>query len=62
MYLDKPPANVLDIMKKSVSKKLHGKFDLIYARLLVAAVLPGEQAPIVRNLAQPIKPGGWMQW
>lgn len=49
-------------MKKPVPQELHGKYDLVHARMLVAAVLPGEWTAVVRNLAQLIKPGGWMQW
>jgi hypothetical protein len=65
MYPDKTAPNinlkVLD-MKKPVPEELHGKYDLVHARMLVAAILPGEWTTIVRNLAQLIKPGGWMQW
>ncbi|ROV86946.1 hypothetical protein VMCG_10773 [Cytospora schulzeri] len=65
MYPDKTPANVslkvLD-MKKPVPEELHGKYDLVHARMMVAAVLPGEWTSIVSNLAQLIRPGGWIQW
>ncbi|ROW16720.1 hypothetical protein VPNG_01641 [Cytospora leucostoma] len=65
MYPATTPANinlkVLDI-KQPVPEELHGKYNLVHARLLVAAILPDEWMAIVQNLAQLVKPGGWMQW
>ncbi|KAI0202866.1 S-adenosyl-L-methionine-dependent methyltransferase [Astrocystis sublimbata] len=52
---------VLD-MKQPVPEELHGVYDLVHARMLVAAVLPTEWTAIVRNLALLLKPGGWLQW
>ncbi|KAI0378888.1 S-adenosyl-L-methionine-dependent methyltransferase [Hypomontagnella monticulosa] len=65
MYPQSLPENislkVLD-MKEPVPEELHGVYDLVHARLLVAAVLPTEWTAIVRNLTKLLKPGGWLQW
>lgn len=52
---------VLD-MKQPVPEALHGVYDLVHARMLVAAVLPAEWSGIVRNLTKLLKPSGWLQW
>ncbi|KAI0424308.1 S-adenosyl-L-methionine-dependent methyltransferase [Xylaria sp. FL1042] len=52
---------VLD-MKQPVPEELRGVYDLVHARMLVAAVLPTEWTAIVRNLTKLLKPGGWLQW
>lgn len=49
-------------MKQPVPEELHGKYDLVHARLLVVALLPGEWAGVVQNLTKLLKPGGWLQW
>ncbi|EMR64984.1 hypothetical protein UCREL1_8049 [Eutypa lata UCREL1] len=41
---------------------MHEKYDLVHVRLLVAAMLPDEWEPAVRNLVQLLKPGGFLQW
>lgn len=58
---DKTSLKELD-MKKPVPKELHAKYDLVHARMLVAAMLPGEWTAVVANVAQLLKPGGWLQW
>ncbi|KAI1825061.1 S-adenosyl-L-methionine-dependent methyltransferase [Xylaria intraflava] len=52
---------VLD-MKEPVPEELHGVYDLVHARMLVAAVLPTEWTALVANLTKLLKPGGWLQW
>ncbi|KAI1351334.1 S-adenosyl-L-methionine-dependent methyltransferase [Xylaria sp. FL0043] len=52
---------VLD-MKQPVPEEFHGVYNLVHARMLVAAVLPTEWTAIVRNLTKLLKPGGWLQW
>lgn len=52
---------VLDV-KQPVPEELNGIYDLVHARMLVAAILPTEWTAVVRNLATLLKPGGWMQW
>ncbi|KAI0885721.1 S-adenosyl-L-methionine-dependent methyltransferase [Annulohypoxylon maeteangense] len=52
---------VLD-MKQPVPEELHGVYDLVHARVLVAAILPTEWTALVRNLTKLLKPGGWLQW
>ncbi|KAI1357609.1 S-adenosyl-L-methionine-dependent methyltransferase [Xylaria arbuscula] len=52
---------VLD-MKQPVPEEFHQVYDLVHARMLVAAVLPTEWTAIVRNLTKLLKPGGWLQW
>ncbi|KAI0012740.1 S-adenosyl-L-methionine-dependent methyltransferase [Xylariaceae sp. FL0662B] len=59
------PANVtltvLDI-KQPVPQELHGKYDLVHVRMLVAGMLPNDWAPAVQNLSRMLKPGGFLQW
>lgn len=52
---------VLDA-KKPLPKDLHGKYDVVHVRMLVAAMLPHEWTTVVRNLAELLKPGGFLQW
>lgn len=49
-------------MKKPFPAEIHGKYDLVHVRMLVAAMLPEEWEPAVRNLTQLLKPGGFLQW
>lgn len=51
----------LDI-KKPVPQELHGKYDLVHVRMIVAGMLPNEWPAAVANVAQLLKPGGWLQW
>ncbi|KAI0842423.1 hypothetical protein F5Y06DRAFT_127382 [Hypoxylon sp. FL0890] len=59
------PANVtltvLDI-KQPIPQELHGKYDLVHVRMLVAGMLPNDWAPAVQNLSLMLKPGGFLQW
>ncbi|KAI1077851.1 S-adenosyl-L-methionine-dependent methyltransferase [Whalleya microplaca] len=59
------PSNVslaeLD-MKQPFPEHMYGKYDLVHARMLVAAMLPGDWEPAVVNLARLLKPGGFLQW
>ncbi|KAK6222629.1 hypothetical protein LQW54_000809 [Pestalotiopsis sp. IQ-011] len=65
MYPDSLPENItlkaLD-MKQPFPERLNGVYDLVHARMLVAAILPTEWTDIVRNLTKLLKPGGWLQW
>ncbi|KAI8964253.1 hypothetical protein F5Y11DRAFT_100489 [Daldinia sp. FL1419] len=38
------------------------RYDLVHVRMLVAAMLPGDCKVVVHNLAQLLKPGGFLQW
>ncbi|KAI1328721.1 hypothetical protein F5Y16DRAFT_148112 [Xylariaceae sp. FL0255] len=62
---DTLPPNItlgeLDI-KKPFPEHLHGMYDLVHLRLLVAGMLPEDWDPVVRNLSQILKPGGYLQW
>lgn len=49
-------------VKKPVPEDLRGKYDLVHVRMLAAAMLPEEWAPVVRNVSMLLKPGGWLQW
>ncbi|KAI0157902.1 S-adenosyl-L-methionine-dependent methyltransferase [Hypoxylon sp. FL1284] len=65
MYPESLPENislkVLD-MKQPFPEELHGVYDLVHVRMVVAAILPNEWTAIVRNLTKLLKPGGWLQW
>ncbi|KAI0185625.1 S-adenosyl-L-methionine-dependent methyltransferase [Xylaria flabelliformis] len=52
---------VLDA-KQPLPEDLHGQYDLVHVRLLVAAMLPGDWDTVVRNLCLLLKPGGHLQW
>ncbi|KAI1169039.1 S-adenosyl-L-methionine-dependent methyltransferase [Nemania serpens] len=62
---DTLPSNVylteLDA-KQPLPEHLHGQYDLVHVRLLVAAMLPGDWDTVVRNLCLLLKPGGFLQW
>ncbi|KAK9422881.1 putative Methyltransferase domain-containing protein [Seiridium unicorne] len=49
-------------VKEPVSQDQYGKYDLVHARLLAAAMQADEWAPAVRNVSKLLKPGGWLQW
>lgn len=53
--------NVLDV-KQPIPEDLNGVYDLVHARMLVAAILPTEWTAVARNLTKLLKPGGWLQW
>ncbi|PSR76876.1 S-adenosyl-L-methionine-dependent methyltransferase [Coniella lustricola] len=52
---------VLDI-KQPIPEDLKGQYDLVHVRLLVAAMLPSDWPPVVRNAISLLRPGGWIQW
>ncbi|KAI0971599.1 hypothetical protein F4678DRAFT_433473 [Xylaria arbuscula] len=52
---------VLDI-KKPFPEHMHGQFDLVHVRLLVAAMRPEDWEPAVRNFSSILRPGGYLQW
>ncbi|KAI1109695.1 hypothetical protein F5Y14DRAFT_394684 [Nemania sp. NC0429] len=59
------PANVkLSIIdaKRPIPDQLHGMYDVVNVRMLVAGMLPDDWAPTVLNLSQMLKPGGFLQW
>ncbi|KAK0118232.1 hypothetical protein ONS95_012535 [Cadophora gregata] len=45
-----------------VPEDLKGKFDLVHVRLLVSALSIGDTKTAVENIAQLLRPGGWIQW
>ncbi|KAJ5297278.1 fructose-bisphosphate aldolase [Penicillium atrosanguineum] len=45
-----------------VPEELKEKYDLVHVRLLVAALSKGDMNTAVDNLAQLLRPGGWIQW
>lgn len=49
-------------MKKPFPEHMHGKYDLVHARMLVSAMLPDDWEIAVRNLVKLLKPGGYLQW
>lgn len=49
-------------IKQPFPEHMHGKYDLVHVRMLVAAMLPGDWEPVVRNLTGLLKPGGYLQW
>ncbi|KAI1172873.1 S-adenosyl-L-methionine-dependent methyltransferase [Nemania sp. FL0916] len=53
--------SVLDI-KQPFPEHMHEKYDLVQARLLTAAMQPGDWEPTIRNIFRILKPGGYLQW
>ncbi|OTB07252.1 hypothetical protein M426DRAFT_8979 [Hypoxylon sp. CI-4A] len=49
-------------VKKPLPEELHGKYDLVHVRLIVAGMLPDEWSSVVKNLTKLLKPGGFIQW
>ncbi|KAI2634468.1 S-adenosyl-L-methionine-dependent methyltransferase [Xylaria nigripes] len=49
-------------VKKPIPEELHGKYDAVHVRMLVAAMLPTDWKLVVANLKQMLKPGGYLQW
>ncbi|KAI0870890.1 S-adenosyl-L-methionine-dependent methyltransferase [Hypoxylon argillaceum] len=52
---------VLDL-KQPFPENMHGKYDLVHLRILVAAMRPGDWEPAVRNTMRILRPGGYLQW
>ncbi|KAI1095696.1 hypothetical protein F5B19DRAFT_440645 [Rostrohypoxylon terebratum] len=62
---DALPPNVvlseLDV-KQPFLEHMHGKYDLVHVRMLVAAMMPGDWERVIQNLMKILKPGGFIQW
>ncbi|KAI1258516.1 S-adenosyl-L-methionine-dependent methyltransferase [Xylariaceae sp. FL1019] len=62
---DDLPSNVtlstLDL-KKPFPEHMHGQYDLVHLRLLVAAMRPEDWEPAVQNIFRILRPGGYIQW
>ena len=41
---------------------MRGKYDIVHVRLLILVVENSDPRPIIRNLVQMLKPGGYLQW
>ena len=50
--------NVFD----AIPDDLRGKYDIVHVRLLVLVVENSDPRPVIRNLVQMLKPGGYLQW
>ena len=53
--------SVADV-KKPPPTELHGVYDLVHLRYLIAAMEPDDWEPALRNMLQLLKPGGAIQW
>ncbi|KAI0153220.1 S-adenosyl-L-methionine-dependent methyltransferase [Xylariaceae sp. FL1272] len=49
-------------LKKPFPEHMHGQYDLVHLRLLVAAMRQEDWEPAVRNIFQILRPGGYVQW
>ncbi|KAI9722839.1 MAG: hypothetical protein M1828_004405 [Chrysothrix sp. TS-e1954] len=52
---------VLDIFTE-IPKPLRERYDVVNIRLFMCVVSNNDPGPIIRNLVQLMKPGGWLQW
>lgn len=62
---DELPSNVrLQIAdaKAPPPSSLHGQFDVVIIRYLVAGMDPQDWEIVARNMSLLLKPGGWLQW
>lgn len=59
-----PPNTSLAVsdIKQPFPEEMHGKYDLVHARMLITAILPEEWGSVVRNLVTLLRPGGFIQW
>ena len=61
-----PPAKGITLralnIKEPVPEALHGAYDLVHVRMIVAAMLPTDWPVVVANVVKMVKPGGWVQW
>lgn len=48
--------------KEPLPTELHGVYDVVHIRYLIAGMEPDEWEPVVRNMLQLLKPGGAIQW
>lgn len=59
------PANLsletLDIHKE-IPEELKGKYDIVHVRLFLTVVKNDDPLPILKNLMDMLKPGGYLQW
>ncbi|KAI1290983.1 hypothetical protein F5Y03DRAFT_388651 [Xylaria venustula] len=53
--------SVLDI-KQPFPEHIHGRYDLVHVRLVVAAMRPEDWEPAVRTFSRILRPGGYLQW
>ncbi|KAI0857683.1 hypothetical protein F4860DRAFT_338534 [Xylaria cubensis] len=62
---DALPANITlgerDV-KQPFPEHMHGQYDLVHLRMLVAAMDPDDWEGAVNNVIQLLKPGGYLQW
>ncbi|KAI0476474.1 S-adenosyl-L-methionine-dependent methyltransferase [Xylariaceae sp. FL0804] len=52
---------VLDL-KQPFPEHMLGRYDLVHARMVFMAMLPGDWEPAVHNFMSLLKPGGYLQW
>ena len=45
-----------------VPEHLHSRFDIVHIRAFAAVIKAGNPEPLLRNLIQLLKPGGYLQW
>ncbi|KAL9593685.1 MAG: hypothetical protein Q9219_007440 [cf. Caloplaca sp. 3 TL-2023] len=48
--------------KEALPGELHGIYDVVHIRYLIAGMEPDDWEPVLRNLLQLLKPGGAIQW
>ncbi|KAL8761306.1 MAG: hypothetical protein Q9184_002575 [Pyrenodesmia sp. 2 TL-2023] len=48
--------------KEPLPAELHGAYDVVHIRYLVAGMEPTDWEPVLRNMLQILKPGGAIQW
>jgi len=49
-------------MRLSFPEKYHGQFDFVNVRLVVQALREAEVKAVVSNIAELLRPGGYLQW
>ncbi|KAI1755192.1 hypothetical protein F4782DRAFT_490413 [Xylaria castorea] len=65
-----PPKDVLPAntslgeqdVKKPFPEHMHGQYDVVHLRMLVAAMDPDDWVLALKNVIQLLKPGGYVQW
>ncbi|KAL8723628.1 MAG: hypothetical protein Q9225_000071 [Loekoesia sp. 1 TL-2023] len=48
--------------KEPLPAELHGVYDVVHIRYLIAGMEPDDWEPVLRNMLQLLKPGGAIQW